>query len=183
MFFLSKGIKVHEVPPIIQVSHRGTVHTLAGEAGILWLSGQYGPHFLAARTKCFDALVELGLVETSDETTELARYRLLTNCVICLTHGPLRRPKTVQEQTILKWLRYAGLRLTVAELICLAEKQIMPVTSLLGKGNRQALVEAIYTIDNITDMVLECQMEHAERRDATLDAIFRLLGENRIYLV
>ena len=185
MYYLSKGVFIHQVETLIQVSHRGTVHSLIGESSSLWLSGQRGPRLVVKRTKCFDALVELGLVETTEETAELARYRLLTNCIICPIKPYDRscKPKTAQDQAVLKWIRHAGLRLTVAELIYLAEKQVRPKTSILGKRNRQVLVETIYTTGNIADMVLETQMEHAQCRDHVVNAIYRLLNDNFIYLI
>ena len=68
-----------------------------------------------------------------------------------------------EEKNILVWLREAGLRLTMAELIYLRERKIPPTLDLLGTENRQRLVERIYNIDNIFDNLLEDQMELSKR--------------------
>ena len=88
-----------------------------------------------------------------------------------------------QEQTILQWLRKAGLRLTTAELVYLMEKDIHPQEQLLYEENRQALVETIYTVDTIADNVLETQMEHAAARDSVVESVTRLVSKKKIVVL
>jgi hypothetical protein len=82
-----------------------------------------------------------------------------------------------------QWLNRAGLRLTVAELTLLNEQNVKPNSSLLGKKNRQALTELIYTAETIFDGVLDRQMEISPARDETLRTILGLLREKRIFLI
>lgn len=79
------------------------------------------------------------------------------------------------EKETLTWLRNAGLRLTVAELIYLREHKIRPEPRYLHSENRQALVEAIYTKNTIADNCLEQIMECAECRDETIRILLGLL--------
>ena len=73
-------------------------------------------------------------------------YRALTQCVLVPAKaGRLRAPLNPLESQTLQWLREAGLRLTMAELVCLRERDIRPEPGLLGEENRQALTETIYT--------------------------------------
>ena len=87
------------------------------------------------------------------------------------------------QKELLSWMSEAGLRLTVAELVFLAEHGITPAAHLLGAGNRQALTETIYTQDNIFDNILETQMEHAVTRDEVVSALLKLLKKKRLLLL
>ena len=80
-----------------------------------------------------------------------------------------------EEKNILVWLREAGLRLTMAELIYLRERIIPPTLDLLGTENSQRLVERIYNIENIFDNLLEDQMELSKLRKETVSLILELL--------
>ena len=84
---------------------------------------------------------------------------------------------------MLTWLREAGLRLTIAELIFLRERKILPTLELLGTENRQRLVERIYNIDNIFDNLLEDQMELSKLRNDTVLMILELLRKKQIVLL
>lgn len=84
---------------------------------------------------------------------------------------------------MLKWIRYAGLRLTTAELVFLHEHRIHPIDSLLYAENRQELTETIYTPANIQDNLLEQEMEHSPVRDETVRILLSLLKKKRILLV
>lgn len=77
----------------------------------------------------------------------------------------------------------AGLRLSTAELIFLMENNILPSTSLLYEENRQALVETIYTKNNIFDNILETQMEKAQCRDKIVNVLLKLLYKRRIVVL
>ena len=77
----------------------------------------------------------------------------------------------------------AGLRLSTAELIFLMENNILPSTSLLYEDNRQALVETIYTKNNIFDNILETQMEKAQCRDKIVNVLLKLLYNRRIVVL
>ena len=92
-------------------------------------------------------------------------------------------PLNALESQTLQWLRQAGLRLTMAELVFLREHGIAPSAELLGEENRQALTEAIYTQENIFDNVLEAQMEHASCREEMVRAVLGLLKKKRIVLL
>ena len=81
------------------------------------------------------------------------------------------------------WLREAGLRLTVAELVYLTERRISPSAKLLGVENRQKLVSLIYTENNIRENILENQMEKARCRDFVVESLLTLLKRKRLVLI
>lgn len=83
----------------------------------------------------------------------------------------------------MRWLNFAGIRLSVAELVFLDENHIQPEKDLLYAKNRQTLVEKIYTPSNIFDNVLEAQMEHARNRDCTVETIMSLLSKKKIIML
>lgn len=84
---------------------------------------------------------------------------------------------------MMRWLNFAGIRLSTAELVFLSENHIQPKNDLLYADNRQALVETIYTPANIFDNVLEAQMEHASLRDTTVETIMSLLRKKKIVML
>ena len=88
-----------------------------------------------------------------------------------------------KEKVALTWLRKAGLRLSTAELVCLFEKGILPSEDLLYDQNRQALVEKLYSVDTITDGILETQMEHAAKRDAVVEIIQNLIFRKKVVVL
>ena len=126
----------------------------------------------------------MGLVEYEQEDSLVSRYRILTRCVLCsaansnasLTVGRF-------ESSILNWLTNAGIRLSMAELVYLHERQIKPTKDILYTDNRQKLVETIYTQENIFDNILECQMEHATCRDKVTAATMVLLKNKKIVIL
>jgi hypothetical protein len=159
MIYFSKGILPWKPPDTgISVSHCGALHKLAGARAALWLEGQYKPGYTqnAGQDTELKSLAELGIIECGSHEGAAALYRLLTNCSICpvrVKSKPVLLNQT--ERRAWKWIRRAGLRLTMAELVCLTENGIRPVPELLGEDNRQALTEAIYTTDTIYDGILE----------------------------
>lgn len=89
----------------------------------------------------------------------------------------------MQRKEILQWLKNAGVRLTVAELVYLTENGIKPTQDLLYTDNRQRLIEQIYTVDTIADNLLETQMETAKCRDAVVQSLMRLLKKKLVLVL
>ncbi len=79
------------------------------------------------------------------------------------------------EKEILVWLKNASIHLSVAELIYLIEHKVEPSDDLLYEENRQALVEKIYTTENIADNILENQMLEVQCRDEVVNTLISLL--------
>ena len=86
------------------------------------------------------------------------------------------------ERQLDTWMRKAGIRLSVAELVFLVEHQVLD-QDLLYEKNRQKLVETIYTDETIQDNLLEHQMEQAEHRDKVVEALVQLLKKKKILIV
>jgi len=187
MIFLSKGIPVRRTRTgDVDVSHCGALHKLTGQAATVWLGSLYQPcHTQTAdQESALNELAEMGLVEISSTTEAPAVFRLLTNCVLCPHDSvPILPIINRTERRVWKWITRAGLRLTMAELVFLIEKDIRPVPDLLGETNRQPLTELIYTADTIYDSILECQMEHSPEQDKTVQAVLGLLRKRKIFLL
>ncbi|MCL2343537.1 MAG: hypothetical protein FWC62_06540 [Firmicutes bacterium] len=187
MMYLSKGIPLwRPTGEAVSVSHCGALHKLAGIQAELWLAGQFHPAYARSPEQgaALEQLVGLGIVVTCNETDTVALFRLLTNCTIC----PIRIKKrpallSYMEHRLLRWIRHAGLRLTIAELTLLNERDVRPVPSLLGEENRQTLTESIYTTETIRDGILETLMEKSPARDDTVQAVLGLLRKRKIFLV
>lgn len=83
----------------------------------------------------------------------------------------------------MRWIREAGLRLTAAELVKLAEAGIEPKAQYLGAENRQRVVELIYTKENIFDGALEAAMELSPALPGAVSILLSLLKKRRIILI
>jgi len=183
MLYISKGLlRGKSGRDHITVAWRGNEYDLEGEIARLWLAGRCDTALAEARS--LSKLANLGLVDTADPDGPLNIYRLLTNCVTCpapprFPRWPLRRT----ELRLWRWIRRAGLRLTLAELVFLLEADIRAVPELLGEANRQALTEMIYNTENIEDRLLENRMEDAFGRDAVVEALLGLLHKQYIMLI
>ena len=123
-----------------------------------------------------------GFAEIQQEDTPAARYYALTSCVLCPTRR-LSVGLSAGEKELFCWLKKAGLRMTVAELVYLRSREIRPTRKLLRARNRQALVEQIYNPHNIADNLLEQQMESADCRDEVVTDLLSLLEKKRLVLL
>jgi hypothetical protein len=187
MIYISKGIipwKPSEGS--VSVSHCGALYKLAGVQADLWLAGKYEPRHTRnpEENAALEQLAALGIAECGDGSENAAVFRLLTNSAIC----PVRA-KTLptllnqDERRLWRWIRNAGLRLTMAELTLLTERGIKPEAALMGEQNRQALTESIYTTETIFDGILENLMEKSPARDGTVRAVLGLLRKKKIFLI
>lgn len=187
MIYLSKGIvQKNSTEQLLFVAHCGETYSLTGTEAALWLNGRFGFSASCAgpELRALEHLEQMGLAETEPEDTAVSRYRILTRCVCCpATFSQPERPMPQGEKRVLLWLRQAGIRLTVAELVFLAEHEIVPEPKLLGTENRQALVETIYMRDTIADRLLEHEMESAGCRDEVVGILLRLLKKKKILIL
>jgi len=125
----------------------GTEYLLLGEQAKLWLAGRFNVAFLQSVAKHADIqkLHLMGLIEIT-EPDERANYRLLTNCVICMVKSSasvFRLNKN--ERRIWIWIKHAGFKLTISELVFIMDRGIKADISFFGKDNWHTLIHAIYT--------------------------------------
>ena len=187
MIYLSKGIvQKRSTEQLLWISHCGQAYKLTGMEAALWLNGRFEFAEVKSTTaeRAIRHLERMELVETESGHDPVDRYRIMTRCICCPAEFTKpEMPMLQREKVMLQWLREAGLRLTVAELIFLHEHGIAPVPKLLGPENRQTLVEAIYTRENIEDGILEQAMEQAKCRDEVVVTLLRLLKKKKIMML
>jgi hypothetical protein len=187
MIYISKGILPWKPgKETVSVSRCGALHKLTGDAALLWLAGRRRPRHTqnTDRDSALKLLAELDVAECCDDSDDTAVFRLLTGCVIC----PVRvktRPTLLNrhERRMRKWISLAGLRLTIAELILLAERGIKPTPALLGEQNRRALIQTIYTPEIIANGIPETTAEKSPARDGVVRAVLGLLRKQKIFLI
>ena len=187
MIYLSKGILPwRPSETTVSVSYCGALHKLNGVQAALWLNGQHKPGYTEnpEQDAALQLLSELGIAECGDGADDATIFRLLTNCSIC----PVRVKTNISflnplERRLWRWITRAGLRLTMAELVYLVERDVLPAPELLGEANRQSLTEAIYTTETIYDGILEGRMERSPARDKAVLAILGLLRKQKIFLI
>jgi len=188
MLYLSKGIIIKQsTEQLLCVTHCGIDYMLTGIGARLWLNGRFSVNETqeARQDIHLRKLQQLGLVELSEETGILASYHLLTRCIICPAKlKSVRKPLSSTENKAWRWIKGAGLRLTIGELTKLFTEGLEePSPALLGKENAQALTMRLYASDPIFDTTLEIQMEHSPKRDDTVNAVLGLLRKKRIILI
>ena len=186
MKYISTGaVMTKGTEHVFEVCKGNHKFTLAGELAAVWLSGRFTftDATSASEIRNLEYLCCMNLAIKAEDA-DATQYRALTHCT--LAPADCRYPYwglSTLEKTVLRWLREAGLRLTIAELVYLNEHDILPNPTLLGGDNTQSLVETIYTSENIFDNILELQMENAASRDAVVNAVLRLLKKKRIVLL
>ena len=111
------------------------------------------------------------------------KRQIASRCIFCPADTTESVVLRAMDKEILQWLKNAGVRLTVAELVYLIENGIKPTQDLLHTDNRQRLIERIYTVDTIADNLLETQMETAKCRDAVVQGLLRLLKKKLVLVL
>lgn len=186
MKYISIGAVLHpSTEAIVTVTHYKNDFKLTGLQADLWLNGRF--EFSNAATqeeiRTLEHLKRMGLVVIAENEPH-AEYTVLTQCIII---GAKRtRPYwhlKAAERTMLKWILEAGLHLTAAELVWLFAHDVAPEDKYLGAENRQALVELIYTSENIQDNLLENEMLHDPHCDEVVKLILSLLKKKCILLI
>lgn len=185
MIYLSKGIvQKGSTEQLLFVLYGGQKFELSGNAAAAWLNGRFNfAEALGCNEPPVAYLQKLGLVETEADNDELSRYRITSRCIFCPAGTTKASVLRSMDKEILQWLKNAGVRLTVAELVYLIENGIKPTQDLLYTDNRQRLIEQIYTVDTIADNLLETRMEAAECRDAVVQSLLRLLKKKLVLVL
>jgi len=188
MIYISKGV-LYRVSDInnIEVSRCGEKHILIGTRAKLWLAGRCAAY---ARNDIQQAelkkLESMGLAEIA-EPDDTAHYQLLTNCVICKANPDISAvsilPLNKTEKLIWEWIKNAGFKLTISELVYLTEKRIAPGPKYFGKNNWHTLINAIYTQETIFDRILEAKMRESPVRKNVVAAVLGLLRKKRVIVV
>lgn len=185
MIYLSKGIvQKGSTEQLLFVLYGGQKFELTGNAAAAWLNGRFKFAEALGRNEAPAAyLQKLGLVETEADNDGLSRYRIASRCIFCPADTTGSSVLRAMDKEILQWLKNAGVRLTVAELVYLIENGINPTQDLLYTDNRQRLIERIYTVGTIADNLLENQMETAKCRDAVVQSLMRLLKKKLVRFI
>ena len=179
MIYLSKGIvQKGSTEQLLFVLYGGQKFELTGNAATAWLNGRFSFAEALGRNE-----PPVAYVETETDNDELSRYRIASRCIFCPADTTESVVLRAMDKEILQWLKNAGVRLTVAELVYLIENGIKPTQDLLHTDNRQRLIERIYTVDTIADNLLETQMETAKCRDAVVQGLLRLLKKKLVLVL
>ena len=185
MIYLSKGIvQKGSTEQLLFVLYGGQKFELTGNAATAWLNGRFSfAEALGRNEPPVAYLQKLGLVETETDNDELSRYRIASRCIFCPADTTESVVLRAMDKEILQWLKNAGVRLTVAELVYLIETGIKPTQDLLHTDNRQRLIERIYTGDTIADKLLESLMDTAKCREGVVQGLLRPVKKNLVLVL
>ena len=180
MKYISIGAVMTEgTEHILDVCRGNRSYHLTGELAAVWLNGR----FRFATVKKATEELRMGLAVQADGSS-FEEYLILSQCT--LVPSDRRHPYwglTETERTVLRWLREAGLVLSMAELTYLIDRKVPLQADLLGDTNAQNLVERIYTRDTIGDNILEHQMERSDARELVTKTVLCLLRKRRLVLL
>lgn len=185
MIYLSKGVACKDSSGHT-VCNSGKTTQLSEVEKELWEKGRYGIAEITDPVEKTEVanLIRQGLAECEVKNNAASRYWLWTRCFVCPAKKDFNfHPLQSDEQHIYTWLCFAGVRLTVAEIIFLVEHDIKPTEDLLYAKNRQALIERIYTAETIADRVLEYQMECASCRDDVIEHLTNMLRKKYVVIL
>jgi len=186
MYYISKGV-VYKKSDInnVHISRCGGDYILQNSHAKLWLAGRFNVAH-AENSEQQSELLKLesmGLVEIT-EPDDTAHYQLLTNCIICKVNPAVSRfPLNKNEKLIWTWIKNAGFKLTISELVYLIEQNIIPSPAFFGKDNWHTLIHAIYTQETIFERILDAKMRESSARNKTVSAVLGLLRKKRVILV
>lgn len=188
MLYLSKGVVCKgSTEDKLHIARGNNTFMLEDLEAEVWLEGRFKMVSFPDTKDYEDVILSLsskGLGEFEYQTDAINQFRLLSRCICCPAKTKmLKKPINKKERIVLDWLSNAGIRLSTAELTYLFENKIMPSSSLMFEENRQALVETIYTKNNIYDNILEAQMEKAKHRNEVTTIILMLLQKKRIVML
>lgn len=187
MLYLSKGVVCKNLTNNkLRIARGNAAITISGMEADVWLAGRFEMITVdnEIRMAIVKVLANKGLAEYEEYSDAVRQYRILSRCISCPAKtGLIHKSLSKSEKTALEWLTKAGIRLSTAELIFLAENKIKPIPSLLYEENRQALIEMIYTKNTIFDNILENHMEQADCRNEVVSALLRLLYKRKIVIL
>ena len=188
MLYLSKGVVCKgSTEDKLHIARGNDIFILEDLEAEVWLEGRFKMVSFPDTKDYEDVILSLsakGLAEFEYRSDAISQFRLLSRCICCPAKTKLlKKPLHKSEKTALDWLSNAGIRLTTAELTYLFENEILPTPSLMYEENQQALVETIYTQNNIYDNILENQMEKAKCRNEIVTVILMLLQKKRIVML
>lgn len=188
MIYISKGIICKgKSKHGIFIRHFGRPMELVKEEAEAWLKAQFGfAHIYSdEEAKAVHRLEKKGLAIVKDNCSEFELYDALCRGAICA--NPKKKfeiiPFKDTAKRVLIWLRKAGTNLLLPELVCLEEKGIEPIPSLLYRENSTALLLLIHPHCVSIAGSLENRMRHSVARKRTVDAILELLRRKRIVIM
>ncbi len=187
MIYISKGmerkgstknrLKIH--------SFRGR-YELSGEKAMLWKRGRqdFTTVYTREEERVLFELEKEHLVEFTESRDMRARYFLLTRCIL---YVPKKRRiglfMNAYDRHIFYWLKKAGYRLDIGELIYLMEHKVKPDKLLLGTEQAGRLYRKIHIRQLEFGRDFERRMSVARCREEVVDSILRLIKKKKIYLI
>lgn len=186
MMYLSRGIVCRgPTKRRLYVRHFGAPIELTEAEGQIWLDGRLGFARLNSEKelRMLQQLEKRRLVHCEPEHTDRAQYMILRRCVLCPTNAVSLLPRSKREKQILIWLKKAGFRLSIAELIFLFENGIEPCKELLYSENRLVLSRLIYPCTVMMANAFENRMMYSIARKQTVDAVMKLLSRKQIFMM
>lgn len=183
--FLSKGklIKKYSKNSIVVQKHGGR-YELKDKKAHIWLQAReefYIPKDVNEEIAVIQLWKE-GLMAKADTARSFCEYYLLTDNILCVNWKRGGMPLRGTEKEIMQWFKDGRRRLRMEELVYLIENRINPSDYEKDEFG-VALSERIYHSRIQVENVLRREMSYAKRRDEVVNAILRLFGKNRMYML
>ncbi len=187
MIYISKGMELKgSTDTLVKIhSFRGR-YELNGKEAMLWKRGSQGfavVYTIEEEQTLFE-LEKEGLVEVAESQDMRTRYFLLMRCILYI---PKKRrmglPMNAYDKRIFYWLKKAGYRLNIGELIYLTEYKVQPNKLLLGKEQGGRLYQTIHIKRLEFGRDFELRTSIARCREEVVESVMRLVQRRKIYLI
>lgn len=143
MFYLSKGVLLAKHGDTLKIGCIGKTCTLSGKAAQLWTYaskkvGRSMPPYV-------DALIQQGLIETSEESNPLvAAYQILNRSVLyVMDNRPIQITLSPSCRRLLRWLARTTFPLSAADLVRIQDLSL-PESLYVREHNQEHLIAALY---------------------------------------
>ncbi len=187
MIYISQGMELKgSTENLVKVhSFRGR-YELNGKKAMLWKRGRKGfaTIYTIEEERALLELEKEHLVEFTESRDMRARYFLLMRCMLYVP--PKQRiglSMNAYDRRIFYWLKKAGYRLDVGELIYLTEHKIQPSKLLLGEEQGVRLYQTIHVRQLEIGRDFEMRMSVARCREEVVESVIRLVQQRKIYLI
>ncbi len=187
MIYISKGMELKDSKEnqVKIHSFRGR-YELSGKKSLLWERGRqdFATIYTIEEERVLFELEKEHLVEFTESQDMRARYFLLMRCML---YVPKKRRiglfMNAYDRRIFYWLKKAGYRLNIGELIYLMEHKVQPDKLLLGKEQAGRLYRKIHVRQLEFGRDFERRMSVARCREAVVESVIRLVKQRKIYLI
>ncbi len=187
MIYISKGMEVKgSTKSLVKIHSFTGMYELNGQKAMLWKRGRqdFATVYTIEEERALFELKKEHLVEFTESQDMRTRYFLLFRCILYVPKkSRIGFLTNTYDRRIFYWLKKAGYRLDIGELIYLMEHKVQPSKLLLGEEQGGRLYRTIHVRQLEIGRDFELRMSVARCREEVVDSVIRLVQQRKIYLI